>query len=70
MRRFRDVGGMSGLPLAPDISGLGRHFAFVPVSDVVGRFDSLSPATGRSAMSRRCHASGFYCLEGGDKAPI
>jgi hypothetical protein len=29
-RRFRDVRGMSGLPPPADISGHGRHFAFVP----------------------------------------
>ena len=31
-RRFRDVRGMSGLPPTADISGQGRHFAFVPVA--------------------------------------
>jgi hypothetical protein len=33
-RRFRDVRGMSGLPQTADISGRGRHFAFVPKPDV------------------------------------
>jgi hypothetical protein len=33
-RRFRDVPGMSGLPQTADISGLGRHFAFVPITEV------------------------------------
>jgi hypothetical protein len=32
-RRFRDVRGMSGLPPTADISGHGRHFAFVPEAD-------------------------------------
>jgi hypothetical protein len=34
-RRFRDVRGMSDLPPTADISGHGRHFAFVPFPDVV-----------------------------------
>jgi hypothetical protein len=34
-RRFREVGGMSGLPLTADISGPGRHFAFGPTADIV-----------------------------------
>jgi hypothetical protein len=33
-RRFRDVRGMSGLPQTADVSGRGRHFAFVPKPDV------------------------------------
>ena len=33
-RRFRDVRGMSGLPPTADISGHGRHFAFVPNADI------------------------------------
>jgi hypothetical protein len=33
-RRFRDVRGMSGLPQTADISGLGRHFAFVPKAEL------------------------------------
>jgi len=33
-RRFRDVRGMSGLPPTADISGHGRHFAFVPEADI------------------------------------
>jgi hypothetical protein len=32
--RFRDVRDMSGLPQTADISGPGRHFAFVPQSDI------------------------------------
>jgi hypothetical protein len=36
-RRFRDVRGMAGLPQAADISGPGRHFAFVPEAEVVRR---------------------------------
>jgi hypothetical protein len=48
-RRFRDVRGMSGLPQTADISGLGRHFAFVPEADikmhiVLGRLSSVSAA--------------------------
>jgi hypothetical protein len=34
MRRFRDVRGMSGLPPTADLSGHGRHFAFVPQAEV------------------------------------
>src|ERR1700704_5038487 len=34
-RRFRDVCRMSGLPQTADISGPGRHFAFVPLAVVV-----------------------------------
>jgi hypothetical protein len=34
-RRFRDGRGMSGLPQTADISGPGRHFAFVPIA-VIG----------------------------------
>jgi hypothetical protein len=33
-RRFRDVRGMSGLPQTADVSGSGRHFAFVPKGDI------------------------------------
>jgi hypothetical protein len=33
-RRFRDVRDMSGLPQTADISGPGRHFAFVPRPDI------------------------------------
>jgi hypothetical protein len=33
-RRFRDVRDMSGLPQTADISGPGRHFAFVPKADI------------------------------------
>ena len=36
-RRLRDVGGMSGLLLTADISGPGRHFAFVPNAAIAGR---------------------------------
>jgi hypothetical protein len=34
-RRFRDVCGMSGLPLTADISGPGRHFALGPIAEVL-----------------------------------
>jgi hypothetical protein len=34
-RQFRDVSDMSGLPRRSDISGPGRHFAFVPISEVI-----------------------------------
>src|SRR6267378_5499147 len=33
-RRLGHVGDMSGLPQAPDISGPGLHFAFVPLADM------------------------------------
>ena len=33
-RRLRDVRDMSGLPQTADISGPGRHFAFVPKAEV------------------------------------
>jgi hypothetical protein len=39
-RRFRDVRDMSGQPQTADISGPGRHFAFVPLSDI-----TLAPRT-------------------------
>jgi len=33
-RPFRDARSMSSLPPTPDISGPGRHFAFVPLPDI------------------------------------
>ena len=33
-RRLGHVGDMSGLPQTADISGPGRHFAFVPNADI------------------------------------
>src|SRR5260370_20022213 len=33
-RRFRDVRAMSALPQTADISGRGRHFAFVPGAEL------------------------------------
>src|SRR5258705_6084243 len=50
-RRFRDVGGMSGLPLSADISGRGRHFAFGPNAEVVASFDHLVGAAGYNARA-------------------
>ena len=40
-RRFRDVRDMSGLPQTADISGPGRHFAFVPQADPRRLFDRI-----------------------------
>jgi hypothetical protein len=44
-RRFCDVRGMSGLTPTADISGPGRHFAFVPIADL--------PATGVAQLIQK-----------------
>ena len=49
-RRFRDVRGMSGLPPTADISGHGRHFAFVPKAEIVPY--QLSAATDVASTSK------------------
>jgi len=50
-RRFRDVRGMSGLPPTADISGHGRHFAFVPIADGVGSQSEVSASTSKAGSS-------------------
>jgi hypothetical protein len=51
-RRFCDVRGVSGLPPTADISGHGRHFAFVPKAD-------LSLVIEPGALARRGRAGGL-----------
>jgi hypothetical protein len=66
-RRFRDVRDMSGLPQTTDIAGPGRHFAFVPIGDIVGQlFDHL---VGARARSRRGHL-GRTLVEPGFQAGV
>jgi hypothetical protein len=48
-RRFRDVRDMSGLPQTADISGPGRHFAFVPKAEV-----SCGQSGQQAPRDRRC----------------
>jgi hypothetical protein len=48
-RRFGDVPRMSGLPQTADISGLGRHFAFVPKAVIQLADSSRQFPTGRRA---------------------
>jgi hypothetical protein len=47
---------MSGLPQTADISGRGRHFAFVPVADI---------ATRSITSSARCKNAGGIVMPGG-----
>src|SRR5260370_7950829 len=61
-RRFRDVRGMSGLPPTADISGHGRHFAFVPSTEVVGK-----PIVGM--RRQRCAPKMSRRAGGGGRAP-
>jgi hypothetical protein len=47
-RRLGHVGDMSGLPQAPDISGPGRHFAFVPLTEIAPPHSITSSARASS----------------------
>jgi hypothetical protein len=49
-RRFRDVRGMSGLPQTADISGRGRHFAFVPKADILRTGTTVGPKMRHSML--------------------
>jgi hypothetical protein len=57
-RRFRDVRSMSGLPQTADISGPGRHFAFVPTADMQHASQRVE-----STVIWRRGAMGAYGLE-------
>src|SRR4030088_2285310 len=55
-RRLGLVGDMSGLPQTADISGPGRHFAFVPKAEVrCGQGGLTGPARENRVSSRHCN---------------
>jgi hypothetical protein len=66
-RRFRDVRDMSGLPQTADISGPGRHFAFVPIA-AIGTVVKLKVGCG--APKRRNRALNISGHRGNAPMPL